>query len=89
MVSQSWIRPVLLHCKEISELTDADGCNLDWNRGTEDLKKWHTRFKPNLSIMACQGDGIKTDIADIDCYKITKFRKKSFLTQMIERLFIK
>ena len=50
--------------------------------------------------MACQGDGIKTDIAgvvadsknlnqkwDNDCYKITEFRKKSFLTQIIERLF--
>lgn len=33
--------------------------------GVEDLKKWHTRFKPKLSIMACQGDGIKTDIADV------------------------
>ena len=69
-------------------------------RGTEDLRKWHTRFKPKLPIMACQGDGIKTDITgvvadsknlnqkwDNDCYKITKFRKKSFLTQIIERLF--
>lgn len=39
--------------------------------------------------MALQGDGIRTDIADVDCYKITKFWKKNFLTEIIERLFRK